>query len=160
MIIQYSTMQILPMQQDYKSYDRRATPGQTISRAEKTRGFFDAACAAGLGEGAHGASVLGGSASSEYGDSEMADVGHLLAARIATDANRPTGVVAMNDMLAFGLMADLTTVRLPVPDMARTIVERVFTRMADPSLAPGEFLFAPSLVQRESVAAAAARAWL
>lgn len=137
-------MQILPMQQDYKSYDPRATPGQTaaidhvsvdnfeagrlaaahlieqghrrivfatatgqtMSRAEKIRGFFDAARAAGLGEGAHGASVLGGSASSEYGDSEMANVGRLLAARIA-----------------------------------------------DPSLAPGEFLFAPSLVQRQSVAA-------
>ena len=163
--------------------------GQTMSRAEKIRGFLDAARAAGLGEGAHGASVIGGSASSEYGDSEMADVGRLLAARIAADAKRPTGVVAVNDMLAFGLMAGLreaglavpgdvsvvgmdglflsslmhpglTTVRLPVPEMARTIVERVFARMADPSLAPGEFLFAPALVQRESVAAAAAWAQL
>ena len=41
---------------------------------------------------------------------------------------------------------------LPVPDMARTIVERLIARLADPAVEPGEFLFKPSLVQRESVA--------
>jgi DNA-binding LacI/PurR family transcriptional regulator len=153
--------------------------GVTMSRSEKIRGFRAAAEAVGLG--AH-ARVIDGSTSSEYGDSEMADVGRRLAARIAAERPRPTGLVAVNDMLAYGLLAGLrdaglsvpgdvsvigmdglflsalmspalTTVRLPVPAMARTIVERVIGRMADPGLAPGEFLFAPELELRDSVAA-------
>jgi len=151
--------------------------GQTMSRSEKMKGFFAAAERAGLRDGA---CVIDGSTNSEYGDSEMADVGRLLAARIAADRKRPTGIVAVNDLLAFGLLAGfreaglsvpadvsivgmdglflssltspgLTTVRLPVPEMARTIVERVIGRMADPGIAPGEFLFQPDLVERESV---------
>ncbi len=155
--------------------------GRTMSRSEKMRGFFAAAEAAGLRDDAR---VIEGSTDSEYGDSEMADVGRLLAARIAADPKRPTGIVAVNDMLAFGLLAGfreagltvpsdvsvvgmdglflsaltspgLTTVRLPVPEMAQTIVERVIGRMANPGIAPGEFLFKPDLVERESVAAPA-----
>ena len=152
--------------------------GQTMSRAEKIRGFHAAAAHAGLSEAAR---VIDGSTASAYGDSEMADVGRMLAARLAADRKRPTGIVAVNDMLAFGLMAGfrhagltvpddvsvvgidglflsaltspgLTTVRLPVPAMAETIVERVIGRMADPAIAPAEFLFEPDLVQRGSVA--------
>ena len=153
--------------------------GQTMSRSEKMKGFFAAAEAAGLRESAR---VIDGSTSAGYGDSEMADVGRLLAARIAKDRKRPTGVVAVNDLLAYGLLAGfrdaglavpadvsvvgmdglflssltspgLTTVRLPVPEMAQTIVERVIGRLADAAIAPAEFLFKPTLVQRESVAA-------
>lgn len=153
--------------------------GVTMSRSEKIRGFRAAADAAGLGRHAR---VIDGSTSSEYGDSEMADVGRRLAARIAAERPRPTGLVAVNDMLAYGLLAGLrdvglsvpgdvsvigmdglflsalmspalTTVRLPVPAMAQTIVERVIGRMADPAIEPGEFLFAPELELRNSVAA-------
>lgn len=156
--------------------------GRTTSRDEKIRGFRAAAEAAGYGAEAR---VIEGSAASAYGDSEMADLGRLLAARIAADPQRPTGLVAVNDMLAFGLLAGLreaglsvprdvsvvgmdglflaaltspglTTVRLPVAAMAQTIVERVIGRLADPSIAPDEFLFAPELIERESVAAAPA----
>ena len=152
--------------------------GQTMSRSEKIKGFFAAVESAGLQRSAR---VIDGSTTSEYGDSEMADVGRYLAARIAPEHGRPTGVVAVNDMLAFGLLAGfrdaglavpadmsvvgmdglflsaltspgLTTVRLPVPEMARTIVERVIGRLADDSIAPAEFLFKPTLVERESVA--------
>jgi DNA-binding LacI/PurR family transcriptional regulator len=152
--------------------------GQTMSRSEKIKGFFAAAEQAGLRDSAR---VIDGSTSSEYGDSEMADVGRLLAARIAADPQRPTGVVAVNDMLAYGLLAGLrdaglavpadvsvigmdglflsslmspglTTVRLPVPEMAHTIVERVIGRMNDARIAPGEFLFKPALEERASVA--------
>ena len=153
--------------------------GQTMSRGEKIKGFLAAAESAGLGEHAR---VIDGSTNSEYGDSEMADVGRLLAARIAQQRQRPTGIVAVNDLLAFGLLAGfrdaglavpadvsvvgmdglflssltspgLTTVRLPVPEMAQTIVERVIGRLADHSIAPAEFLFKPALVERASVAA-------
>ncbi len=152
--------------------------GQTMSRREKIRGFEAAAEAAGLPRGA--AQVIDGSTESEYGDSEMADVGRRLAGRIAAMKKRPTAVVAVNDLLAFGMLAGLrdaglavprdlsvvgmdglflsaltcpalTSVRLPVPEMARTIVERVIGRLADPSIAPGEFLFQPELIERESV---------
>ncbi len=154
--------------------------GQTMSRSEKIKGFFHAADEAGL---RHAACVIEGQTDSEYGDSEMPDVGRKLARRMAADPMRPTGVVAVNDLLAFGLLAGfreaglsvprdvsvvgidglflspffnpgLTTVRVPVPEMARTIVQRVIGRMADPSIAPAEFLFEPDLVQRESVATA------
>jgi DNA-binding LacI/PurR family transcriptional regulator len=152
--------------------------GRTTSRSEKIRGFHAAAEAAGRPGDAR---VIEGSTGSGYGDSEMADVGRQLAARIAADPQRPTGLVAVNDMLAFGLLAGfreagldvpgdvsvigmdglflsaltspaLTTVHLPVPAMAQTIVERVIARMADPGIAPGEFLFQPELVERASVA--------
>ena len=155
--------------------------GRTMSRDEKMRGFFAAAEQAGLQNSSH---IIDGRAQSEYGDSEMADVGRLLAKRIAADRNRPTGVVALNDLLAFGLLAgfreaglsvpsdisvvgmdglflsDLTspplsTICLPVPEMAETMVERVISRMSNPGIAPAEFLFKPSLVQRKSVAAPA-----
>ncbi len=158
--------------------------GVTMSRSEKIRGFRAAAEAAGLADHAR---VIDGSTSSEYGDSEMADVGRRLAARIAAERPRPTGLVAVNDMLAYGLLAGLreaglsvpgdvsvigmdglflsalmspalTTVRLPVPAMAQTIVERVIGRMADPGIAPGEFLFTPELERRDSVAAPPAAA--
>lgn len=153
--------------------------GQTMSRREKIRGFRAAAEHAGPRVSA---TVIDGATQSEYGDSEMADVGRVLAARIAASRRRPTGLVAVNDMLAFGLLAGfreaglvvpgdvsvvgmdglflssltspgLTTVSLPVPEMARTIVERVIGRLADASIAPAEFLFKPTLVERESVAA-------
>ena len=152
--------------------------GRTMSRSEKMRGFHAAAERAGLRKDAR---IIDGRSASEYGDSEMADVGRLLAARIAADPLRPTGLVALNDLLAFGLMAGfreaglavpgdvsivgmdglflsaltspgLTTVRLPVPAMAQTIVERVIGRLADPTIAPAEFLFEPDLIERESVA--------
>jgi DNA-binding LacI/PurR family transcriptional regulator len=151
--------------------------GQTMSRSEKIRGFLAAAESAGL----HGsATVMDRRTLSEYGDSEMADVGRALAGDIADSPRRPTGVVAVNDMLAFGLMAGfrdaglavpqdvsvigidglflsslvtpaLTTVQLPVARMARTMVERVIGRLADPAIPPGEFLFEPEMVARASV---------
>lgn len=166
------------IQQGHKRLAFVTASGQTMSRSEKMKGFFAAAEAAGLRSGAR---VIDGSTMSEYGDSEMADVGRALAARIAADGARPTGVVAVNDLLAFGLLAGfrdaglgvpddvsvvgmdglflsaltspgLSTVALPVPQMALTIVERVIGRMADPTIAAAEFLFKPQLVLRGSVA--------
>lgn len=154
--------------------------GITMSRREKINGFMAAASAAGL---AASAQVIEGTPLNEYGDSMMSELGRIEAAKLAgrDPAERPTGVVAVNDMMALGLMAGfreaglsvpadvsvvgmddvflsalmhpaLTTVRLPVSDMAHTIVERVMSRLADPSLPTGEFIFQPSLVVRGSVA--------
>lgn len=155
--------------------------GITMSRREKISGFMAAATGAGL---AASAQVIEGTPVQEYGDSMMSELGRIEAAKLAgrDPAERPTGVVAVNDMMALGLMAGfreaglsvpadvsvvgmddvflsalmhpaLTTVRLPVPEMAHTIVERVMSRLADPGLPTGEFMFQPSLVVRGSVAA-------
>ena len=95
---------------------------------------------------------------------------------------RPTGIVGVNDLTAFGLMAGfrdaglsvpddvsvlgidnvflstlmhpaMTSVRLPVPEMAQVMVERVMSRLADTSIATQEFIFQPTLVTRDSTAA-------
>jgi DNA-binding LacI/PurR family transcriptional regulator len=151
--------------------------GRTMSRTEKVAGFWDAVDRAGLRDQAQ---VFELKTHSEYGDSEMSAAGREQASLIMQNANRPTAVVAINDMLALGLMAgfrtmglqvpsdisvvgmddmllsslvspELSTVRMPVAEMANTIVERIVSRLADPEIAPAEFLFQPVFVPRESV---------
>lgn len=155
--------------------------GMTMSRREKINGFMAAAASAGLGASAQ---VIEGTPLNEYGDSMMSELGRIEAAALVArkGSERPTGIVAVNDMMALGLMAGfreaglsvpadvsvvgiddvflsalmhpaLTTVRLPVPEMAYTMVERVMSRLADPTLARGEFMFQPTLIARASVAA-------
>jgi DNA-binding LacI/PurR family transcriptional regulator len=152
--------------------------GRTMSRNEKIAGFLSAAKSAGL-EG--GASVVEGTPVDEYGDSMMSEVGRAQAGLLARLPERPTGVIGVNDLMAFGLMAGfrdaglavpedvsvigidnvflstlmhpaMTSVRLPVPEMAQVMVERVMSRLADPAIATQEFIFQPTLVSRDSVA--------
>jgi len=152
--------------------------GRTMSRSEKIAGFLAAAKSAGL-EGS--AQVIEGLPVDEYGDSMMSELGRMQAGELARAADRPTGVIGVNDLLAFGLMAGfrdaglavpqdvsvvgidnvflstlmhpaMTSVRVPVPEMAQVMVERVMSRLSDPSLPTGEFVFAPTLVARDSVA--------
>jgi DNA-binding LacI/PurR family transcriptional regulator len=154
--------------------------GMTMSRSDKIEGFRAAAVEAGLRRSAQ---VLDGGPMHEYGDSVVGEVGRALAARLAAEARHPTGIVAVNDMLALGLMAGLreaglsvpqdvsvvgldglflgalcnpalTTVQLPVPDMARAMVECAMRGPADARAAPSERVFeAIALIERESVAA-------
>ena len=160
--------------------------GMTMSRGAKIDGFFAAVDQAGLRAGAQ---VLDGGPLDEYGDLLIAEVGRATALQIAAATRRrPTGIVALNDLMALGLLAGLreaglrvphdvsvvgidghflsalsnpmlTTVRLPVPEMARAMVNRVMNPRADPAQDPHEMVFAPSqLVERESVAPPSA-AW-
>jgi DNA-binding LacI/PurR family transcriptional regulator len=153
--------------------------GRTMSRNEKIAGFLAAAKSAGLQASA---SLVEGTPVDEYGDSMMSEVGRLQAVMLAGLTERPTGVIGVNDLMAFGLMAGfrdaglavprdvsvigiddvflstlmhpaLTSVRLPVLEMAQVMVERVMSRLADPSLPTREFIFQPSLMARGSVAA-------
>ncbi|AOB29984.1 LacI family transcriptional regulator [Bordetella sp. H567] len=152
---------------------------KTVSRELKRRGFLEAARQAGAG--AH-AQVLEGATGSGYGDSHLADEGYAMAGRIAAMKTRPTGIIAINDMMALGLMAGLhgaglsvpgdvsvigmdnlvmtayanpplTTVEMPSADMARAMVAMVVERLAQPGLPAREVLFQPRLVERRSVAA-------
>jgi DNA-binding LacI/PurR family transcriptional regulator len=151
--------------------------GRTLSRAEKINGFLSAVRSAGAGRKAQ---VLERKAESAFGDAEMADLGRALADDIAKSRPRPTGIVAINDMLAIGLIAGLrnsgirvpddvsvigmddlalsalvspavTSIRLPLAAMAQTMVDRIINRLGDPRIPTGEFLFQPTLVARGSV---------
>jgi DNA-binding LacI/PurR family transcriptional regulator len=154
--------------------------GMTTSRADKIEGFHASAREA---KGVT-TTVIESRAASEYGDGELVETGRALARKVASGAQRPTGIVAVNDMLAIGLIAGLreqglrvpedvsvvgmdnlflgplitpalTSVGMPLPEMARTMVERVMTRLADPSVPVAEFLFEPIVERRQSVAAPA-----
>jgi DNA-binding LacI/PurR family transcriptional regulator len=153
--------------------------GLTLSRSDKIAGFHAAADAAGLLAKAH---LLDGGPLNEYGDSVIAEVGRTIGLKVASTADRPTGIVALNDLMAIGLMAGLregglrvpddvsvigidglflsalsnpalTTVELPIRAMALAMVERV---MAPPGLLAddtSEKMFAPAgLAVRGSVA--------
>jgi len=152
--------------------------GMTLSRSAKIAGFHAAAEAAGLRGSAQ---VLDGGPLDEYGDSVIAEVGRATAAQIAGLARRPTGIVALNDLMALGLMAGLrdaglavprdvsvvgidglflaalsspmlTTVQLPVREMARAMVEIAIRPDAGTTAVYGDRVFTPTLlVERESV---------
>lgn len=158
--------------------------GMTMSRSAKIDGFHAAAEEAGLRGGAE---VLDGGALDEYGDAMIAEVGRATAQRLAAMDPRPTGVVALNDLMAIGLMAGLreaglqvprdvsvvgmdgiylgalcnpalSTVQLPVPGMARAMVDRAMQPDTPNDTTQTDQVFAPErLVQRESVAAPPAR---
>lgn len=150
----------------------------TMSRSHKIEGFLSAARAHGL---MHDDMVIEGKALTAYGDTEMTGLGLSLAEKICRLSPLPDGIVAINDALGIGLMAGLrdagidvprqisvvgidniplaglihpglTSVMPPLSHMARVMVERLLVRIDDPALAPGEFLFTPSLVIRQSVA--------
>ncbi len=153
--------------------------GMTMSRSAKIQGFQAAAGRRGLQKTAV---VLNGGLLDEYGDSVMSEVGRALALRLAADPARPTGIVAVNDLMALGLMAGLreagmrvpqdvsivgidglflaalsnpglTTVQLPVADMAHAMVEcAIAQRVEDEALAGERFFTHTLLVERESVA--------
>jgi len=157
--------------------------GATISRREKVEGFLAAVQQAGEGYSAQIVEIDGGT---RFGDNELGKLGFQAARHIAAQDQRPTGVVAVNDMTAIGLMAGLrhcglavpedvsvvgmdnvsvaeyvwpplTTVAMPVLEVAETMVEQAIARMRQHELAPREFSFPPRLVERLSVAPPPAR---
>jgi len=153
--------------------------GMTMSRKAKIDGFHAAIDAAKLRSGAQ---VLDGGPLNEYGDTVIAEVGRATALQVARVRHRPTGILALNDLMALGLMAGLresglrvpqdisvvgidvhflsalsnpmlTTVQLPVPEMALEMVERVMNARPDSITEDSRQVFAPTrLIERESVA--------
>jgi DNA-binding LacI/PurR family transcriptional regulator len=150
--------------------------GMTMSRRDKMAGFHAAAAAAGLSASA---SVLDGGPLDEYGDSVIAEVGRAMGLQLAADPGRPTGLVALNDLMALGLMAGLreggvdvpgevsvvgidglflaalsnpglTHVQLPIREMAQAMVEAIAGEGAPP---PEQIFHQVRLVERASVAA-------
>lgn len=154
--------------------------GMTMSRSAKLDGFHAAAEAAG---GRVSTQLLDGGPLNEYGDAVIAEVGRATALQLARAARRPTGIVALNDLMALGLMAGLreaglevprdvsvvgidghfiaalanpvlTTVQLPVVQMAEAMVERVMNPHPDSETDESQRVFAPlRLLEGGSVAA-------
>ncbi len=151
--------------------------GETISRREKVEGFLAAIGEAGDQYSAQVIEIDGGS---RFGDNELAKLGFEAAQNVARLGQRPTGVVAVNDMTAIGFMAGLrhcglsvpedvsvvgmddvsvseyvwpplTTVATPVSEVAETMVEQAILRIREPDTPPREFSFPPRLVERQSV---------
>lgn len=149
----------------------------TLSRSHKIDGF--------LSELRHQnlpfqSRIIEGKASSEYGDTEMFELGLILAPRILKLPTLPDGIVAINDALGIGLMVGLqaagiripddislvgidnislsnlsspalTSVMPPLAEMTQRMVGRLINRIAEPSLPIREYLFTPMLISRKSV---------
>ncbi len=166
-----------------KGHERLAfatASGRSVSRLDKINGFLAATKKAKLADTSE---LIEGKSSIRYGDDEMPQLGRTIAEQIAARpaGQRPTGIVALNDLMAMGLifgfqnaglrvpedvsvigMDDLfisasispgiTSVRPPLAEMARTMVGRIVCRLGDPNDKPQELIFSPRLVERGSVA--------
>jgi len=116
---------------------------------------------------------------SEHNDADLARFGHVAAAHILTMQPRPTAVIAMNDLVALGMMSafleqgvrvpsdisivgiddiqlssftfpTLTTVRQPFLQIAESAIERICARMADPTRPGATIALDPTLILRAS----------
>lgn len=160
-----------------------ATPsGVTMSRKDKIAGFWQAVDEAGLRAASR---VIDAGPMHQYGDSAIGEIGMVCARQLASSAQGlPTGIVAINDLMALGLIAGLhesglrvpddvsvvgmdglflsamsnpglTTVQFPVPAMAAALVQRVIGADAAAQPAAVTIFDDIRLIERESVAAPA-----
>lgn len=155
--------------------------GNITSRKNKILGFLDSLEKAGMSTKNR---IIEGTAQFAYGDTELAELGKNLAIEITKNRkNLPDGIVAINDMLAIGLISELvrlgikipqdisvigidnmfldtlfspslTSIAPPLLDMATLIVDRLVTTLNGTKIEPQEFLFQPNLIKRESVVSA------
>ena len=152
-------------------------PAKTLSRIDRRAGYQEAMKEAGL-ESSN--AIMEFEAAATFMDSELPEVGRRMAKDLAAQKNRPTGVVAMNDMLAIGVIAGLhesgikvpndvsvigiddiylntlitpalTSMRQPLAEIAETMVERIRLRLTNPHTPTTERVFKAELVVRASV---------
>ena len=157
-----------------------ATP-LTPHRVARLQGFRNALQRHGLGDGFVITDEDIPSHSSTHNDADLARFGYLSASHIMTLRPRPTAVIAMNDLIALGMMsafleqgvcipADisvvgiddiqissfcypaLTTVRQPYEQIAELAIERICARLADPTCPGATIALDPTLVRRASTA--------
>jgi DNA-binding LacI/PurR family transcriptional regulator len=151
-------------------------PLRTVSRTDRRAGYVSAMQEAGLGKQT---SVIEAPADTAYDDAELVAVGRRIGAEVVAKKKRPTGVVAMSDIIAIGVIAGLTdgglrvprdlsivgiddlyldslisptitSIRQPIPEIAEAMVGKLVRRLASPTLAPAEQVFRPALVVRNS----------
>lgn len=154
-----------------------SAPLRSVNRKARKDGVRAACSRGGARVEVHVGDVAAGQA-----EMEMAELGRAAALALHAQGCAATGYVAMNDMMAIGLMAGLrqcgrripedvsvigiddlflgryispalSTVRQPMQEMATAAIERVLARMKNIGEAPRELVFVPELVVRESTAA-------
>jgi DNA-binding LacI/PurR family transcriptional regulator len=152
-------------------------PMVTVSRKDRRDGYVSAMNEAGL---SRQVKLVEASPDTPYDDAELVNVGRRIGAQIVALKKRPTGLVAMSDIIAIGVIAGLrdrgvdvprdvsivgiddlyldslisptiTSIRQPIPEIAESMVGRLVRRIAAPGLAPAEQVFRPALVVRNSV---------
>jgi DNA-binding LacI/PurR family transcriptional regulator len=152
-------------------------PMRTVSRTDRRAGYVSAMQEAGFGRNV---AVIEAPADTPYDDAEMVNVGRRIGKDIVDRKKRPTGLVAMSDIIAIGVIAGLqdgglrvprdvsivgiddlyldalvsptvTSIRQPIPEIAEAMIGRLVKRIETPNLAPAEQVFRPALVVRNSV---------
>lgn len=118
-----------------------------------------------------------------HADTDLVGMGRQIALRILDAESRPTAVIAMNDLVAIGIVAGLqekgltvpgdisvigiddinvagmmspalTTLRQPFREMAEAAVDALNTRMDNPAMPNKGMIFKPQLILRASTAPA------
>lgn len=153
--------------------------GTTMSRKDKIQGFWQAVDEAGLRADSR---VVDAGPLHQYGDSAIGEIGAACARELSGRPDMPTGIVALNDLMALGVMAGLhesglrvpqdvsvigmdglflsamsnpglSTVEFPVAAMAAALVDRVIGGAAPDSRSAETIFTDIRLIERESVAA-------
>ncbi len=117
--------------------------------------------------------------STSHNDADLAKFGHMAATHIINMKPGPTAVIAMNDLVALGMMSAfheqrvnipegisvvgiddiqlssfsypaLTTIRQPYAQIAETAIERICARLADPTRTGATISLDPELIARAS----------
>jgi DNA-binding LacI/PurR family transcriptional regulator len=151
-------------------------PLRAVSREARLDGVRKACAAAGARLQVHMSDVPNGQI-----EMEMAALGRNAAIELQAAQSNATGYIAMNDMVAVGLLSGLrqcqkrvpedvsvmgiddlfldsylspalSSVRQPMQEIAQAAFDRVLTRMNNPNEEAHELVFEPELVQRESTA--------
>jgi DNA-binding LacI/PurR family transcriptional regulator len=154
-----------------------SAPLRSVSRLARVEGARQACAARNVRFTEHVRDVKTGQT-----EMEMAELGRAAGIDLHASGCSATGYIAMNDMLAIGLLSGLrlcnlrvpqdvsvmgvddmfldaylspalSTVRQPMKDIATAAVERVLTRMKHLDEPAHELVFMPELVQRESTSA-------
>ncbi|MEO7939028.1 MAG: LacI family DNA-binding transcriptional regulator [Burkholderiaceae bacterium] len=192
------TAQHAPLTMDYVSLDNRragamaaehllalghtdivyvSAPLRSVNRVARLEGAREACTARNARFISHIRDVKSGQT-----EMEMAELGRAAGVELHASGCSATGFIAMNDMLAIGLLSGLrlcklrvpedvsvmgiddmfldaylnpalSTVRQPMRDIATAAVQRVLARMKHLDEPAHELVFMPELVQRESTAA-------
>lgn len=160
-----------------------SAPVSTIGREARLRGYQEGMARCGLKEYETVIIENAPYARSVYGDTDLVNLGRHATRRLLEDESRiPTAVIAVNDLVAFGIATglreagisipdgislvgiddvciartispSLTTVRQPLSEMAERAVALLCARMNDPKCPDSENVFKPELIVRASTAA-------
>jgi DNA-binding LacI/PurR family transcriptional regulator len=152
-------------------------PARTLARMDRRAGYLAAMREAGF---ERQSSVFELQSTAAFMDSELADVGRNMVKDMVAQKQMPSAIVAMNDMIAFGVLSalhahgirvpddvsvigiddlfldslttpGLSSMRQPLAEIAETMVERVRVRLANPRIPTTERVFKAELVSRASV---------